>query len=155
MRSDRTDSAPHSAASVLFGVRIAGVGVLLPTDQTLEYVASATCFPLPGAGRRVVGMMQLRGHPIVVLDAAVQPAPARHEIRRAAVLVIGTVPEAGAVLVDAPPEQVETGEVASDAARPGSVFDAALSRPSTDARQADRLWWHTDVRHMFRILAGD
>jgi hypothetical protein len=146
MRSDRTDSAPHSAASVLFGVRIAGVGVLLPTDQTLEYVASATCFPLPGAGRRVVGMMQLRGHPVVVLDA---------EIRRAAVLVIGTVPEAGAVLVDAPPEQVETGEVASDAARPGSVFDAALSRPSTDARHADRLWWHTDVRHMFRILAGD
>jgi len=90
-----------------------------------------------------------------VLDAGAQPASVRREIRRAAVLLVGSVPEAGAVLVDAPPEQVVTGDPVHDAARPGSVFDAALTHPARDARQADRVWWHVDVRQMFRILAGD
>lgn len=152
MPSERDAGA---GAPALFGVRVGGVDVLLPTDQTLEYVAAATTYPLPGAGRRVVGMMQLRGHPIVVLDAGAQPASVRREIRRAAVLLVGSVPEAGAVLVDAPPEQVVTGDPVHDAARPGSVFDAALTHPARDARQADRVWWHVDVRQMFRILAGD
>ncbi len=155
MPSERAGRENRSEVTAVFGVRVAGTHLLLPSDQTLEYVADAASFPLPGAGHRVLGMMQLRGHPILVLDGGPRPAQRRPEIRRCAVLVIGTPPEAGAIVVDAPPEQVATGAPADAAAPPGSSFDSALHRPMCDARTPDRIWWHADVRQMFRILAGE
>ena len=44
----------------LFGVRVAGVPLLLPQGAPLEYLAAAPVYPLPRAGRGVLGLTQLR-----------------------------------------------------------------------------------------------
>lgn len=135
-----------------FGVRVGGVPLLLPTDAGLEYVAAAPVFPLPRAGRRIVGLMQLRGHPVVVLDGAPQPAPPAAEARRLSVLVIGAAPEAGALVVDAPPHDLlSTSDAPAAAVRPACAFSTALADPVADA--SGGLWWRFDPRRLFEALA--
>ncbi len=137
-----------------FGVPVAGVPVLLPIGTLLEYVAEAAVFPLPRSPRRVIGLLQLRGMPVTVFDPASafeRPAP---QLRREAVLVIGQGAEAGAVLVDAVPGQVDIAGDEPDA-RPAAacVFADALGSAIRDG--AGRNWWPVDPRRLFELLAAE
>lgn len=145
-------------ATRLFGVRVAGVGLLLPQGEPLEYLAAAPVHPLPLCGPRVAGLVQLRGHPVVVLDAAVATARAGSPIPRRAVLVIGAAPDAAGLCVDGPPEPVHPEPVAGHVAAPDCAFRQALGEPlaqAPDARGGARLWWRFDARRLFELLAGD
>lgn len=136
-----------------FGVRIAGVNLLLPAGAALEYLATVAVFPLPGAARRVVGLMQLRGQPMVVLDGAMQPMAPAATVCRMPVLVLGGAPEGAALVVEAPPRAVASaaGPVA-DAVRPECPFRDALGESSRD--ESGQAWWSVDPRRLFEILAG-
>lgn len=89
-----------------FGVRLAGLPVRLPAGTPLEYVAQASLHPLPLASKRVAGLMQLRGQPLVVLDASAKEAAAAVALVPHDVLVVGTLPNAAALLVDGAPQPV-------------------------------------------------
>lgn len=145
-------------ATRLFGVRVAGVGLLLPQGEPLEFLAAAPLYPLPLCGPRVAGLVQLRGHPVVVVDAAVATTRAHGPISRRAVLVIGAAPDAAGLCVDGPPEPVQPGPVGGHVAPPDCAFRQALGEPLTqaaDARGDARLWWRFDARRLFELLAGD
>lgn len=134
-----------------FGVRLAGVGLLLPGGEALDYLASAPVYPLPQAARRVVGLTQLRGHPVVVLDGAVEPLAPASTVFRMPVLVIGAPPDGAALVVDAPPQAVRVAGPASGTPRPQCPFaDALEAAVGDDAGQA---WWIFDARRLFATLA--
>ncbi len=120
-----------------FGVRLAGLPVRLPAGTPLEFVAQAWLHPLPLAPQRVAGLMQLRGQPLVVLDAGASRAPARAPRD---VLVVGTLPNAAGFLVDGAPQPVPDGA-------------AALGLPLTNVGAlADCAFFDAIVAH--RIDAG-
>lgn len=108
-----------------FAVGLAGWTVCLPPGTPLEYVARTAVYPVPLAPGQMAGLMQLRGQPVVVFDVRQLPAadgsgpmsPAPSGLRSSArpapatgagiphgdVLVIGTLPQATALLIDSPP----------------------------------------------------
>lgn len=125
--------------------------LLLPGGVALEYLASVPVYPLPRAGARVVGLMQLRGHPIVVLDGATQPVASGAAVCRMPVLVVGAAPEGAALVVDDAPRPVNATRIVADAARPDCPFGAALGDAVGD--DGGRLWWTFDAKRMFAVLA--
>lgn len=139
-----------------FGVRLAGLPVRLPAGTPLEYVAQASLHPLPLASKRVAGLMQLRGQPLVVLDASAnEGAPARaaavalvpHDV-----LVVGTLPNAAALLVDGAPQPVpdQADALALPLVRVGALADC----PFFDAIVAHRVAAGA-VGHMGETGAAD
>ncbi len=150
----------------MFGVRVAGVPLLLPQGAPLEYLAAAPVYPLPQAGRGVLGLTQLRGHPVVVLVSGGAAARLSGAIPRTAVLVIGEMPDGGAICVDGPPEAVDiAGPAAAAQVPPGcpfadtleAAFEQAASDTPDDGRSAPgpaTVWWRFDPRRLFAALAG-
>ncbi|HWS73738.1 MAG TPA: hypothetical protein VN324_01235, partial [Quisquiliibacterium sp.] len=130
----RRDDAAQAAspAGRRFGIELVGVSLLLP-ESALEHLAAAAVFPLPGAGPRVLGLTQLRGHPLVAVDADPASGRWRAPAQRHALLVIGVPPEAGALVVEAPPRPVRIGGPCPDAPRPDVDFADALSDAVHDA----------------------
>lgn len=151
-----TGGAPaHGAAARRFGVRVAGTLLLLP-EMPLEHVADATVFPLPGAGSRVRGMMQLRGHPVVVLDAA-PPAGSEADSgggARPAVLVFGSPPDAAGLVVSGPPRPLQIGPGPVDAPRPAVDFATVLGDAVAEAQDPSSVWWSFEPRRLFEWLAA-
>ncbi len=118
-----------------FGVRLAGLPVRLPAGTPLEFVAQASLHPLPLAPQRVAGLMQLRGQPLVVLDAGASRAAAARAPRD--VLVVGTLPNAAGFLVDGAPQPVPHGAAALGL--PLTKGDALADCPFFDAIVAHRI----------------
>lgn len=135
-----------------FGVRVAGVGLLLPQSLSLEYLPSAPVFPLPRAGPRVRGLVQVRGQPLVVLDPG--PVGGSGGGRRLPLLVIGEAPDGAAVVVDAPPEAVVPGASLPGKERPDVPFAGALEEACADSVRAGAVWWRVDARRLFETLSG-
>lgn len=136
-----------------FGASIAGVPVLLPEGTLLEYIVDAAVFPLPRAPRRVIGLLQLRGVPVPVFDPSAafeRPAP---RLRRDAVLVIGQGVDAGAVLVDEVPSQVEVAADDGEALPPDSPWRDALGTAVRDP--SGRCWWRLSPRRLFEALSAE
>lgn len=135
-----------------FGVRLAGVNLLLPAGAALEYLAAVAVYPLPGAARRVVGLTQLRGQPLVVLDGATRPVAPAATVCRMPVLVIGQAPEGAALVVEAPPRPVVCTEALADADAPECPFRGALGGAVRD--DGGQPWWTFEPRRLFEALAG-
>lgn len=158
-----------------FGLRLAGVPVLFPAGEALEYLPEAVVFPLPLVPRRLRGLMQLRGHPIAVFD----PRDLAEGVRggRPQVLVVGQPAHAAALVVEQPPRVValaplepaghgsadsavmadvadEGGDPLDAGARARSAsFSAALSAPVRDV--SGRRWWPVDPSALFAELGGE
>lgn len=154
--------AAHSPSSSAFGVRVGGVALFLPQGEPLEYFAAAVLYPLPLAGRRVTGVMQVRGHPVVVVEPGVPPARIEGTLARLPVLVIGEGSEAGGLRVDGPPEplQVIDGAPATPpAGAPDCVFrhllrEAVIARPVGRIDVPATPWWRFEPRRLFEALSG-
>ncbi|RPH66103.1 MAG: chemotaxis protein CheW [Burkholderiales bacterium] len=130
------ETAPGSLPAARFGVRLAGVAVAMPAGTAMEFVADAAIYPLPLAPARVAGLMQLRGYPLVVLDASLNPqaggGTTRHDV-----LVLGQPPQAAALLVDDPPQALPDGAWrAAGGAPPDCAFASALQAGSAGVSQA-------------------
>lgn len=150
---DETDAAPPSATR--FAARLGGVSVALPAGTPLEFVADATLYPLPLAPMRVAGLMQLRGQPLVVLDASPRPQGAV-AIDRHDVLVVGRPPQAAALLVDGPPRALADGHWHPvRGTRPDCAFAAALDvaapEPRASAAVGEALY-EVDPERLFEVL---
>lgn len=136
-----------------FGVRLAGVPLLLP-ETALEHVQAASVFPLPGAAAGVLGLAQVRGHPVVVLGPTAPDGQRRSPAPRQALLVIGTPPEAAALAVDGPSQPVRPGAQQAGAMPPATSFAGVLDRAFADADEPGVLWWSFEPRQLFEALAG-
>jgi len=101
----------------------------------------------------VLGLAQLHGQPIVVLDPSARPAVSAPAMHRRPVLVLGGAPDGAAVAVDAPPVPVRAGEPRGDTPLPDCVFAAALEGAVADAGDPARTWWRFDPRRLFETLA--
>ncbi len=143
----------HDGQQRRFGVRVAGVSLLLP-QTALEHVQAASVFPLPGAAQGVLGLAQVRGQPVVVLDPAVADGQGRSPTPRQALLVIGAPPEAAALAVDAPPQPVRLGAQQAAAIPPAAGFAGVLDQAFADAEEPGVLWWSFEPRRLFEALAG-
>lgn len=146
-----------------FGVRLAGLPVRMPAGTPLEYVAQAALYPLPLAPARVAGLMQLRGQPLVVLDAgaiddgsAARASPAAHDV-----LVVGTLPNAAALLVDDAPQSVDlaAAELGLPIERAGVLaacpfFDAIVSHRVAEGGDGAE-WYEVDPARLFAALMAD
>ncbi len=121
-----------------FGVCLAGLPVRLPAGTPLEFVAQASLHPLPLAPQRVAGLMQLRGQPLVVLDASARREALATATRSTCdVLVVGTLPNAAGFLVDGAPQPVP--EVAAALGLPLAKAGALADCPFFDAIVAHRV----------------
>jgi hypothetical protein len=153
-RCDETDARPVPATR--FGIRLGGVAVAMPAGTPLEFVAGAAIHPLPLAPARVAGLMQLRGQPLVVLDAATPPIA--RGLRRHDVLVIGQPPQAAALLVEEPPEPLAgAGGRTAGPLPAGCAFVSALSagdahEPGDDDAQAGESRYELDPVRLFDAL---
>lgn len=145
-----------------FGVRLAGLPVRLPAGTPLEFVPRTALHPLPLAPRRVAGLMQLRGQPVVVLDAssheAGSVAPAALAPRD--VLVVGMLPNAAGLLVEGVPQSTppETLALGLPLERAGVLadcpfFDAIVSHRVAESDGAE--WYEVDPARLFAALLED
>ncbi|HLT25750.1 MAG TPA: hypothetical protein VK047_03560 [Zeimonas sp.] len=145
-----------------FGVRLAGLPVRLPAGTPLEFVPRAALHPLPLAPRRVAGLMQLRGQPIVVLDASPhEPMPAAAAaLAPRDVLVVGALPNAAALLVEGAPQPtpVEAPAIGLPLARAGALADCAFFDAIVSHRVAEGdggEWYEVDPARLFAALLED
>lgn len=153
--SDDAGAVPLPATR--FGARLGGVGVALPVGTALEFVADAAIYPLPLAPARIAGLMQLRGQPLVVLDASARPAGVA-TIERRDVLVMGRLPQAAALLVDGPPRPLVDGQWHPVRSAPpdcafASAIDVAGQAP-WPARDAGEALHEIDPERLFAALLG-
>lgn len=165
--------AAEAPAPGRFGVRLAGLPILFPAGDMLEYLPEVTVWRLPLAPLRVAGLMQLRGHPVPVFDAAAgqgDEPPAR-----AAVLVVGDAARAAALVVASAPvgvEFVDGSQGAGDMGDNGDQgdmdagldraldelaasvpFRVALGEPLRD--RSGQRWWPVSPAQLFESLAGE
>lgn len=158
------ENAPLAERPRRFGIRVAGLNLLLP-ETLLEHVADAPIFAMPGAGAAVLGLAQLRGHPVVVLDPEVgctdrgpeapglMDATAPAPVGPAGFLVIGQAPDAGALALAAPPCAVRLGARLASVSRPRPVFADALEFPYADEDDPATIWWSFEPQRLFERLA--
>ncbi|MBU6271637.1 MAG: hypothetical protein KGQ67_10070 [Betaproteobacteria bacterium] len=144
--------ADSPSVGPLFGARLDGVPVVLPSGVPLVYLADVLVHPLAGAAPRVCGLMQMQGLPLVVLDPTGKASSP--VARRLSVLVVGEPGEGAALRVDEPPSPIAVAGPRPDAPRPVCVFAAALERPVADALDPDRIWWHVVPARLFALLAA-
>ncbi|GMV03416.1 MAG: chemotaxis protein CheW [Burkholderiaceae bacterium] len=152
---DEASVAPSPATR--FATRLGGVAVALPAGTPLEFVADAAIHPLPLAPARIAGLMQLRGQPLVVLDASARPAGVA-TIERRDVLVMGRLPQAAALLVDGPPRPLVDGQWHPVRSAPpdcafASAIDVAGQAP-WPARDAGEALHEIDPERLFAALLG-
>lgn len=145
-----------------FGVRLAGLPVRMPAGTPLEFVPQATLHPLPLATARVAGLMQLRGQPLVVLDAAPDDASgsgatlATHDV-----LVVGTLPNAAALLVDGAPQSVpdDVAALGLPIERAGVLVDCPFFEAIVSHRIVEGVdgaqWYEVDPSRLFAALLAD
>lgn len=152
-----------------FGVRLAGLPVVFPAGEMLEYLPEVTLWRMPLAPVRMAGLMQLRGHPVPVFDAG--GGQGDEPPARAAVLVVGDAAQAVALIVESAPEGVELGDAArtGDSAHAGDSaagvdhalgeiaasvsFRTALGAPLRD--RSGQRWWPVSPVQLFESLAGE
>ncbi len=150
---DEAGAVPPPATR--FAARLAGVGVALPAGTPLEFVADAAIYPLPLAPARVAGLMQLRGQPLVVLDASARAAGGA-AIDRRDVLVVGRPPQAAALLVEGPPRPLVDGQWhPARGARPDCVFASALDVAGGEhgaSRATGEVLYEVDPERLFEAL---
>lgn len=139
----------------LFGALLGGVRVVLPAGGAVAYLTDVAIHPLPGAPRRVMGLMQWQGHPVVVLDPGSPPLSGAATLRRQAVLVLGAAPASAALRVDEAPIPIALGAPLDAGGLPDCAFASTLSAPVADARDATRIWWHFSTEALCRALACD
>jgi hypothetical protein len=145
-----TRSSPVSPAPS-FGALVGGVHLVLPAGVPVVYLAEVAVHPLAAAPARVIGLMQMQGHPVVVLDRPVCSGRSA-ALRRHAVLVLGAPGGSGALRVDEPPAPIALGDPAA-AAQPACAF-AALHDPVADSADPARVWWHFVPARLFEVLAS-
>jgi len=145
-----------------FGVRLAGLPVRLPAGTPLEFVAQASLQPLPLAAPRVAGLMQLRGQPLVVLDASPDrehPVPlSTHDV-----LVVGTLPNAAGLLVDGAPRAAPVDGAAiglplskGDALAGCPFFEAIVSHHVAAGDEGEGAeWYDVDPSRLIAALLAD
>ncbi len=136
-----------------FGVMLAGVPVLLPAGVITEFVVQASVYPVPRAPQRLLGLMQVRGQPVPVFDAALQAPRELPLLRRRDVLVVGTGLEAGALAIDAAPRQLAPVPLESPPAVPECCFAEAIEEALYDPSEPQRVWWQLAPSRLFTILA--
>ena len=136
--SDRVaDMHDQADGRARFGVRFGGVALALPPALPLVFLDRAVVHPLAGAPGAVIGLTQLQGHPLVVLEAA--PRAAAPAVRRCPVLVIGSPAQA---VHDDPPRA------------PDCAFGAALRAAWREASPPHRHWWSFDAPTLLRLLGA-
>lgn len=143
------------AGGTRFGYRIGDLGLLTPERVAAEYLDLASIHPLPRAPRRMRGFIQLRGHPIPVLDAGPETPALQPAIASRPVLVIDGFGECYALLVNDPPRALGALSPASTGALPpGDPLGRALIDPFNEAG-ADRIWWQVDYHGLPAALMAD
>ena len=151
----RFSMANPSAVSLApsFGALVGGVRLVLPAGVPVVYLTEVAVHPLAGAPARVIGLMQMQGHPVVVLDPSGLAPGGAPALRRHAVLVLGAPGDNGALRVDEAPAPIALGEPQPAAAPPACAFAAALHDPVADAADPARVWWHFVPARLFEVLA--
>jgi hypothetical protein len=166
----RPDSALAATAAVLpeatlmrFGVSIGNASVLLPTGVAAEFIAEPELYPVPRAPKGLVGMIQLRGAPVAVFAAGhTNNLQALRNIGRTGVLVIGTLGQFGAILVNHPPVSVTLPPAVSGKPilKVASAHEAVGVTPwlarairfgVTDLNGVQ--WWELDLPELMKGLA--
>lgn len=137
-----------------FGLLLGGVRVVLPAGVPVVYLSDVAIHPLAGAPGRVLGLMQLQGHPVVVLEAALSPPAGPPAVRRRAVLVLGATGDCAALRVDEAPAPIALGAAVTGIAAPSCAFAQVLDSPVADAADASRVWWHFVPARLFEVLAA-
>jgi hypothetical protein len=166
-RPDSAFAAPAAvmpdAALMRFGVSIGNASVLLPTGVAAEFIAEPELFPVPRAPKGLVGMIQLRGAPVAVFAAGhTNNLQASRGSNRTGVLVIGTLGQFGAVLVNSPPVSVTLAPAVSGKPilKVASAHEAVGVTPwlarairfgVTDVNGAQ--WWELDLPELMKGLA--
>lgn len=136
-----------------FGALVGGVHLVLPAGVPVVYLTEVAVHPLAGAPPRIVGLMQMQGHPVVVLEPSGLAPGGAPALRRHAVLVLGAPGDSGALRVDEPPAPIALGDPLPAAAQPACAFSAALHDPVADAADPARVWWHFVPARLFEVLA--
>lgn len=147
--------ASPSAVSIApsFGALVGGVHLVLPAGVPVVYLTEVAVHPLAGAPSRVIGLMQMQGHPVVVLEPSGLAPGGAPALRRHAVLVLGAPGDSGALRVDEAPAPIAVGEARAGAVPPACAFAAALHDPVADASDPARVWWHFVPARLFEVLA--
>lgn len=161
-------SPPARPGATRYGLCVAGIRLAFPPGELLEFLPDAPIHRLPLAPSRLVGLVQLRGHPVAVFDFGGTPAPPAGE--RRPVLVVGEPSRAAALLVDEAPRALVVDEAgqggddaqAGDGEQPGDtpaghVPGRTLERMLGPAlRDADgTAWWPVESARLFELLAGE
>ena len=135
------------------GVRFGGVALALPPALPRVFLDRAVVHPLAGAPGAVIGLTQLQGHPLVVLEAA--PRAAAPAVRRCPVLVIGSPAQGAALCVDEAPVAITLEAVHDDPPRaPDCAFGAALRAAWREASPPHQHWWSFDAPTLLRLLGA-
>ena len=170
--SPRPPAPPARSHAARYGLCVAGIRLAFPAGELLEFLPDAPIHRLPLAPPRLVGLVQLRGHPVAVFDFGDTPAPPPGE--RRPVLVVGEASRAAALMVDEAPRvlsideeqpldvshgdgQAELAEGFAVGAGASPSLNRSLERVLGPAlRDTDgESWWPVEPAGLFELLAGE
>jgi chemotaxis signal transduction protein len=145
---------PKRSQNLRYGFKLAGVKVVPAARVLTEVVANAQIFRVPKSVATLVGVLNLRGFIVPVVDAAAIAASVtdiRPSQRRA--LVFDRDAASVGLLIQADPEMVALVAAPEHIARPQFAFSAFLTQAWAQEDQPSTLWWELDHRAAFDHLA--
>lgn len=133
------------AGSARYGFECAGLLLVPPAGMLTELVAQAPVFPVPRSVSALVGVLNLHGHIVPVLDPDrigharlnLQPAPQR-------VLVFGRGDQRIGVRLKGMPQLLQLSPGPTIALRPQGVLTRFLTHAWTPLDRPHQVWWEFD-----------
>jgi twitching motility protein PilI len=156
-----TVSSGPQREQVQFGFRVSDLGLLVPAKTVTEVVKATTLAPIPKSAPWLLGIYNLRGNLVPVIDIAVRYGIAKAGTHAAAItaderaphiLIFGRGDHAAGVLIDGFPRGLTRLRRIDYPADQQRLHDLAFTASYTTGED---IWFEFDPDAMFRSLAND
>lgn len=140
--------AERRRLDVRYGVRIAGLGLLIPCPERVEIVAAGAICPIPLTPDWFAGMLKVRGNLLPVFDLAVFLG-VEPDTESCWLMTVGRGPRAAAIFMDSLPVAVDTGERITDDASPPAAMAPFIC---FSCRHGGQVWHEVSFNNLFLHL---
>ncbi len=136
---------------VRYGYRAGNMRFLVPKDTVSELLHNSKIYHLPNSPRWLVGLINLHGNVIPVVDVASYIGDEISHLQKSNVLAIGRNEAAIGVLIDGMPEAIKESEIITSlSAVPGNLEEYV----TTGVYSIGYNWFEFEIYKLFQKLAS-
>lgn len=136
---------------IRYGYRTGSMRFMVPEGMVSELLQTTKIYHLPNAPRWVVGLINLHGNVIPVVDIASYAGEEISRLHKSNVLTIGSNDKAIGVLIDGLPEAIKDNEIVTSLS---AVSDKLNGYVKAGLYSDGYNWYEFEIYELFKKLAS-